>query len=380
MIDEFPRKDCRQFRQDRPCAPHKIDGVVCATCRSYDPMGMRILVLKFDATGDVLRSTCILGPLKAKYPKSYVIWVTRPQAMAVLTNLVEIDEVLETSADTLARLMVEEFDVVVHPDASPVSAAWAAAAHGKQRVGMFLDSSGEVKATNPAAQAWLLIGQNDRLKRANTATYQERILAACGLGSEFSRILVRLTPEELAFGREFGARHGLNDSLVIGLNTGAGARWRHKKWTLEGYRELITLLLGRYSTAKILLLGEKGEQERNQILARLDPQRVVDAGSHHMREFLAIMNLSHVVVTGDTLGLHAALGLQKRVVAIFGPTSSAEVELYGQGEKLVADVPCRCCYLPDCDVRPTCMETITVKAVFEAVERQLLNTPASLRT
>jgi ADP-heptose:LPS heptosyltransferase len=334
---------------------------------------VRILIVKFDATGDVLRTTCVLGPLKSKYPASYIVWVTRAPAVPVLTNLTEIDEVLESSADTLARIMVEKFDLLIHPDASPVSSAWAAVANARVRIGMFMDSGGQVNATNPAAHTWLLIGQNDLLKRANTVTYQEHILAACELSSASSRILVRLTAAELQFGHDFARGHGLDvgRSPIIGLNTGAGARWKYKKWTLEGYEALIHRLLECYPNAVIVLLGEKGEQDRNQALARVNPSRVVDAGPHPMREFLAIVNLCEVVVTGDTLGLHAALGLNKRVVAIFGPTSSAEVELYGQGEKIITPLPCRCCYLPDCDVQPTCMDSISVDDVFEAVGRQL---------
>jgi hypothetical protein len=29
------KTDCRHFRPDRPCAPHKAHGVVCATCTEY---------------------------------------------------------------------------------------------------------------------------------------------------------------------------------------------------------------------------------------------------------------------------------------------------------------------------------------------------------
>ena len=36
------------------------------------------------------------------------------------------------------------------------------------------------------------------------------------------------------------------------------------------------------------------------------------------------------------------------------PTSAAEIELYGRGEKIAPDMDCLCCYLPRCDKQPHC--------------------------
>ena len=55
---------------------------------------------------------------------------------------------------------------------------------------------------------------------------------------------------------------------------------------------------------------------------------------------------------------------------MFGPTSSAEIELYGRGEKIVPPgLDCLCCYLPVCDVSPHCQALIEPQTVVEAVLR-----------
>jgi heptosyltransferase-2 len=60
------------------------------------------------------------------------------------------------------------------------------------------------------------------------------------------------------------------------------------------------------------------------------------------------------------------------VVALFGPTSAAEIELYGRGEKIVPEgLPCLGCYLPTCDVDPHCQQLIQPEMVLAAVQRQL---------
>ena len=46
--------DCRHFRFDRPCAPHKREGVSCPRCSHYDRIERRICIVKLAATGKYL--------------------------------------------------------------------------------------------------------------------------------------------------------------------------------------------------------------------------------------------------------------------------------------------------------------------------------------
>ena len=59
-------KDCRYWRGDRPCVFHKSEGVECE-CRHYDEVAERVLVVKLDAMGDVLRSTCVLPGIRPSF-------------------------------------------------------------------------------------------------------------------------------------------------------------------------------------------------------------------------------------------------------------------------------------------------------------------------
>ena len=68
------------------------------------------------------------------------------------------------------------------------------------------------------------------------------------------------------------------------------------------------------------------------------------------------------------MALHAALALGKKVVGLFGPTSAAEIEMYGRGRKLAGTVDCLCCYRGSCEQNPTCMDTLTPEIVFSAIK------------
>ncbi len=54
------KNDCRFFKGDVPCRPHKTKGVHCENCPDYDATEKNILVIKLAAIGDVIRTTPLL--------------------------------------------------------------------------------------------------------------------------------------------------------------------------------------------------------------------------------------------------------------------------------------------------------------------------------
>jgi ADP-heptose:LPS heptosyltransferase len=367
--------DCRFYKTDRPCEPHKRAGYLCATCPVYEPLAKRVLVVKLDATGDVLRTTSLLKPLHAALPASHVTWITRRESAQVLKPNRLIDEVVAFDADALLLLETQRFDVVINPDASITSSRLATLARAEDKRGFIVNGSGGLIPLNDEARRWYEMGLNDKLKKQNDRTYQSILLGICGLPITEHPILWEVTEEENRFALDFATRQGLGpeDRLKIGINTGAGGRWRWKKWTEEGYVQLIHTILEDYPDACILLYGGPEERERNAALASLAPRRLIDTGTNNsLRQFGALVDLCDVMVTGDTMALHLASALGKRIVALFGPTSAAEIELYGRGTKVAPwDMPCLGCYLNDCDVRPACMERIAPGLVMAALRNEI---------
>jgi len=366
------KKDCRYFQNDRPCSYHKQTGVLCGSCKDYSPVGFKILIIKLDAMGDVLRTTCILQGLQAKYRKPHITWITRKESLPLLENNPFVDRILPYSEEALLFLATEDFDLVINPDASSISARLAELSRGKEKLGFGFDPRGYVYPFDEEGEYWFQAGVNDQVKKANTKTYQEIILGICRLDRKHYDLIYRLTAEEKQFSESFRIGHGLKeDDLVVGLNTGAGRRWPKKKWTLEGYSELIRSIRENIPGAKILLYGGPDEEENNAFLkSRFDG--LIDTGNHNsLREFAALLDLSTVVVTGDTLAMHLSVALGKKTMVLFGPTSHAEIDLYGRGAKIFSDKDCLVCYRQECDKSPDCMESISTDQVFRAIEEML---------
>ena len=364
--------DCRHFAGDRPCGPHKREGVSCPDCVHYDRIEMRVLIVKLAAAGDVLRTTSILEPLRERHPGAHVTWVTASSARPLLERNPWIDRVLGFAGALPVELQVEEFDLIINLDAAPDSCAIATAAQAPRRLGFGLTPAGSPVPLHEEAVHWYEMGLDDERKRRNTRSYPSLLYDILGFEGEVREPILELSDEEIAFGRAFleRAQYPAGRSLV-GLNTGAGGRWEFKKWTFEGYCALIEKLIAE--DVFVVLLGGPEEGERNAQLAARFGSAVADSGTRNtMREFAGIVNTLDAVVTGDTLAMHIAMARKVPTVVLFGPTSHAEIDVFGRGEKIFAsELDCLCCYLMRCDKDPNCMNSIHPDTVHAAVRRAL---------
>jgi ADP-heptose:LPS heptosyltransferase len=362
------KTDCKHYPGNKPCVPSKREGKKCDDCNYYEPVNFKILIIKLDATGDVLRTTSILPALKREYPKSHITWITKRNAKDLFTNNPLVDEIyLFEDNDTVARLMVEKFNLLIHPDASPVSGSLASIAIAEIKKGYLLDAKGKVVPVNEEAVEWLEMGAFDDFKKKNAKTYQEIIHNIAGLKYHKDEIQVFLNQKEIDFKNEFYTVHNLKRfKYFIGLNTGAGTRWQFKQWHLEGYIELIEKLSANKEIG-ILLYGGPDELERNKILKNKFPHLIDTGTNNSLRQFISLLDLCDVLVTSDTMALHATTALKKKIVCLFGPTSHTEIEDYGRIEKVIPDLDCLVCYKPLCDFKVTCMGSITSEMVYKKV-------------
>jgi ADP-heptose:LPS heptosyltransferase len=366
------KTDCRHFRPDRPCTPHKLHGVVCGTCTEfYDPVQTRVLLVKLAAVGDVLRTTSLLPGLHRRWPRAHVTWLTSPSAAPLFRGNPLVDRVLTSTGTAPVELLAERFDVIINPDAAADACALAHVARGDLRIGFDIDDRAAPLPLSPAAERWLEMGVRDDQKRANRLTYQEHMAAILGVDYRKEPPILELNDLERAVGASLRARHPPRPGRrVVGLNTGAGGRWRFKRWTEAHCAEFSRRLLDEGH--QVWLLGGPEEVERNARLAAATGGRALETGCDNtLREFAGIVDACDAVVTGDTLAMHIAIARAKPVVVLFGPTSLHEIEVFDRGERIAPELDCLVCYKQDCDFVPNCMESITTESVHAALLRQL---------
>lgn len=230
----------------------------------------------------------------------------------------------------------ESFDLIIGLEKEPRGAALVSKFKGREKKGFGLGPEGNIYPLQQASEYAYLLGLDDELKFfRNKKTYPELIFEVAELDYQQDEYLLDLSPEDTAFAARFAKRIGLKKGEgVVGLNTGAGDVFANKAWTVEGYLQLIKRLKKEPRT-RLLLLGGPKERERNSQILRQVKGAVIDSGCENtLGQFAALVNLCDVVVTGDTITLHIAIALKKKVVALFGPTCAQEIELYGRGKKL----------------------------------------------
>jgi len=366
------KTDCKFFPGDRPCIYNKSEGIMCNNCTYYSPVEFKILIIKLDAIGDVLRTTSILPAVKRKYPNSHITWLTKHASKDIFTNNKYIDELLIFESNELfAKLSSIKFNVVLHPDTSPTSASLASFANGETKRGFILNSIGKVSPVDESGVEWLEMGAFDQMKKKNEKTYQEIIHSILGLAYQKDKIIITLTEAEKSFADNFFRKNNLNRyKHLIGLNTGSSNRWYLKQWPKEKFFELIKRL-NKYSDLGILLFGGKDEFEKNNYLLSAGDNILNTGNNNTLREFFSLMSIPELVLTGDTLALHTAAALNKKIICLFGPTSSNEIEDYGIIKKVSPKMECLVCYKNQCDFVPNCMDLISVDQILNIIEGEL---------
>lgn len=355
---------CRYFNGYKPCG---LSTSCNEKCPSRDIPQSRILIVHLEALGAVLRSTSLLPAIKRKFRSSHITWVTKRSAIPLLENNPLIDRTLSLDTDDLLSLRALEFDFAFCIDKSLSAAGVLATTNVDIVYGFVSDKiSGAIVPATPSAMELWKIGLSDELKFFVNQK-SETQLAAESLELEFRRddYGIYLTPEELKKSDALALHWG---KRIIGINTGCSPTIKAKKLTVETHRELIRRIgkLGRV----VLLGGGSEDTERNlKIGEGLDViQTPCEAG---IRSGLVSMNACDIVISGDSLGMHMAIGLRKWVVAWFGPTCEQEIDLYERGIKVKTQASCSPCWKRSCSKSVMCYDQVSIDELVHGVKEGL---------
>ena len=300
-VDDLKR-DCRYFRGDIPCKPHKQHGVHCRDengkdCSHYDPVSKRILIIKLGALGDVIRTTPLLHVLKKTEPRAEVWWITNTPDIIPKS----VDYIIPFTPQSVVTLRATEFDIIYSLDKDREAAALCAQLSAKVKKGFTL-RDGKCLPIDAAAEHKYLTGLFDDLSKANTKSYQAEIFEMCGFtfsGEEY------IMPE--VKGREWKLPKG---KMIVGLNTGCGGRWTSRLWQ-EKYWVSLAKKLKREGYIPLLLGGEQ-EHAKNRRLAK--QSGALYLGHFPLTEFMSEVDQCELVVTAVTMGMHIAIGMKKKLV------------------------------------------------------------------
>lgn len=333
---------------------------------------MDILIIKLAALGDVLRTTAILPGIRKKYPHANIVWLTKENAVDLFHGNPFVNEIYRYNPANLVKLSRRRFDWVINLDEDDETAALASSIRTNKLSGFYLNNANKVVPTRTAKEQFDMsaLGEkpnNDILKKKNKKTVPQILYEILELKYEKQEPFFRLNHSQKNIAADFKRRYNISEEdLVIGINTGAADRWP-KQLSVKKTAELMRLL-HKDLNAKLVLFGGPNEVARNNEIIANAGVPLINAGcGNDLKEFPALVSVCDVFVTSDSLGLHVAIALKRKIVSFFGPTSAAEIETYGFGEKVISKSDCYCCYKPSCKAT----EAITPQIIYKAVEKVL---------
>jgi ADP-heptose:LPS heptosyltransferase len=377
---------CKHFTGYKPCFPNTS---CLEDCVRFDPIGTKILIVNLDAMGNVLVTTSILRAIKRKYPQSHISWITLKMAAPLLANNPLIDRVYLWDPESWLILRQIAFDVVMNVDKSRRSGALVMELNAKEKLGFGLDENGVIIPLNPEAEENYRLGLDDYLKfRINQKTVSQLQCEEFKLEYCRDEYELHLTEEEEAFCRAYKEESGLAaGQVIVGLNTGCSELYPNKKLTVDQHVLLIERI-AELPGVRCVLLGGPEDLIRNAEIARRVGKKVLNTpATEGVRRGICYENICDVVISGDSFGMHIAIGLKKHVIAWFGVSCWTEIDLFDRGKKLVPDgLDCSPCWKRACPYNLECIQMVDLDAIVGEVERvrtaiaTVVGPPVTLRT
>jgi heptosyltransferase-2 len=260
---------------------------------------MNVLIVKLNATGDVVRTTTLLHKLPGD-----VTWITAALNRPLLDGVRANVRVLtwEQQADALDR----EYDLVISLEDEIEVGRFVAQVRAQRLFGARLNGDGAMTYTDDARE-WFDLSlisrygrqRADELKLVNRRTYQDLVFS--GLGFAFAGenyVLPPAAPTDL--------------SGDVAIAPVAGPVWPMKGWA---YYDAL-----------------KAKLEATGLTVNVLPRRA------SLLEHLGDVRGHRCLVSGDSLPMHFALGTGTPCVSLFNCTSPWEIYEYGLQTKVVSPV------------------------------------------
>ncbi len=291
---------------------------------------MKYLIVKLNATGDVVRTSTLLHRLPGD-----VTWVTAPNNVSLVERV--RPGVRCVSWASRDQALDREYDLVISLEDEVETAAFVNSSKHRRVFGAYLDADGQVGYT-PDSSRWFDLSlisvhgrrRADQLKYLNRHTYQELVFD--GLGFKF---------EGEPYVLPAPAKTDLSGDVAI--SPVAGPVWPMKAWA--HYEQLQLKLEAAGLRVNVL-------PRRSSLLEHLG-----DVAQHR------------VLVSGDSLPMHLALGVGTRCVSIFNCTSPWEIHDYGIQTKLISPLLEKHFYQRTFD--PAATTAIALEEVYQAVMDQV---------
>lgn len=322
----------------------------------------KLLIIKPSSLGDIVHSLAFLSVIKENFPMIRIHWVVAKGFEDLLTEHPLIEKVIvinkdkwksiinlpQTFKDFLKlsnQLKIEKYSIAIDLQGLLRSAIITALSRANIRWGFK-----EGRELSPLFYNRKLTASID-LHAVLRYLEMAKILG-CTVNSIKFPLPQEQEPDWL--------KHFDNYIAII-----PSARWQSKNWPIPYFVNLIKMLPYNF-----IVVGSKSDEALAYNIEEYTQGKAKSvAGKTSLKKLIAVFKKSLFVITPDTGTMHLAVACGKKVVALFGPTSSNRTGPFGEGH-LVIKSPATCspCFRKFCS-ELKCMKEITPQMVYNKIEK-----------
>lgn len=288
--------------------------------------GRRILIVRPSALGDVCKSVGVLASLARAWPEAQIDWLVQEEFAPAISRHPALHEAIGFARrriggelrrgrpGALRRLVAElrsrRYDVVVDCQGLLRSGFFARATGAPLRIG-FADAR---------EGAWAFYNRPVRVGADRHVVERMGELARAAGAEPVADLRLYAAPDDTEW-----AASRLGEGYVVLAPT---SRWPGKRWPETRFADLARALAAE---RRIVIVGGAGEREqvpRLRELVKVDRRMVDLMGETKIGQLMAVVAGADLVVGNDSATVHMAVGFDRPLVALFGPTRVALVGPY----------------------------------------------------
>jgi heptosyltransferase I len=316
------------------------------------------------AVGDAVHVLPVVTAIKRRSPTTRITWILQPGPASLVRGHPDVDEVLvferkrgwRAFAELRRTLRHRHFDVVLAMQQYFKAGLITAMTRAPRKIGF--DRARSRDGT------WLFA--NEHLTPRGERHFQDQYLEfAEAIGVDPQPLTWNLGPwaSEIEYRDRFVAQLSRPAATIVVATSKPDKDWPADRWAdvcdaLDEEFGLQPVLVGGLSPRELAAVDEIRSRARRPVLSTLGTT---------LRELVAILDASAVVLSPDTGPLHIAVALNRPTIALMGYTNPLRVGPYRRFQDLVIDAygePGEQ-YTVSRENRPGRMTRITVQQVIE---------------
>ncbi len=344
--------------------------------------GIKILIVKLSAIGDVIHTLPALNAIRRHYPEAHITWLVEEAASDIVKNHHALDRIIISkrkywieklkhfNLDSMGEIycFIKElrdtsYDLIIDFQALLKSGILIGLARGRRKVGFG-------KGMEHMEHSYLFL--NERIPAVSMDNHAlmrgMMLLNAIGIQTEKIDYHLSIGIDERESAGIILSKYGVKqEELLIAINP--VAKWETKLWSIDRFANLADRLIKEYN-AEIIFTGSMEDFDTIQsIITRMTRTAVNLAGLSSLKGLAALYEKADVVISTDTGPMHMAAAVKTPVVALFGPTSPLRTGPFGSIHQVIrVEMECSPCFKRVCKTK-NCMLKIDIDQVIDGVNK-----------